>query len=108
MIEEIDVAALEARLSEHVTLIDVRMPDEFASRRVPGATLIPLPELPERYGEIDPTDTVFVICQAGGRSLRACEFLAAKGYNTINIAGGTGAWAESGRPTESGPNSSDK
>jgi rhodanese-related sulfurtransferase len=38
-----------------------------------------------------------VICRSGGRSLRACEFLADQGLEAINVAGGTMAWITSGR-----------
>lgn len=103
MIEEIEVEDLEARLAAGAVLIDVRMPDEFEERRVPGARLIPLPELPDRVDEIDATVEVLIICRSGARSMRACEFLATQGVTAINIAGGTNAWADSGRTTETGP-----
>lgn len=103
-INEIDVNALASVLSDEVTLIDVRMPDEFVAERVPGAVLIPLPELPDRLDDI-PSDrgTIYIICRSGNRSMTACEFLSARGYDTCNIAGGTIAWADSGRSINSGP-----
>jgi rhodanese-related sulfurtransferase len=36
------------------TLLDVRQPGEYEGGRIPGARLIPLPELPNRLGELDP------------------------------------------------------
>ena len=36
------------------TLLDVRQPGEHQGSRIPGATLIPLPQLPDRLGELDP------------------------------------------------------
>lgn len=36
------------------TLLDVRQPGEYEEARIPGATLIPLPELADRIGELDP------------------------------------------------------
>lgn len=100
---EIDVEQLARAMSDTVTLVDVRMPDEFEAERVPGAVLLPLPELPDRVGEIPREETVFIICRSGNRSMTACEFLAAQGFETRNVAGGTLAWIESGRPTEAGP-----
>lgn len=45
-------------LDEHkegsFTLLDVRQPGEYEGARIPGAKLIPLPELPNRLGELDP------------------------------------------------------
>jgi len=40
------------------TLLDVRQPGEYVSGRIPGATLIPLPELSDRLGELDPQKPV--------------------------------------------------
>ena len=102
MIEEIDVDELERRLAAGAVLVDVREPDEIAEVRVPGVVAIPLGELRSRMGEIPEADTVYVICRSGARSLRACESLAADGRPAVNIAGGTMAWVNSGRPTESG------
>ncbi len=45
---------LERRPPESYTLIDVRQPEEYESGHLPGAVLIPLPELESRLGEIDP------------------------------------------------------
>ncbi len=36
------------------TLLDVRQPGEYEKERIPGALLIPLPELVDRIGELDP------------------------------------------------------
>lgn len=103
MVSEINVDELESVLSGGAELFDVRMPDEYESAHVPGAKLVPLPQLPERLGDFPDDATVYVICQSGGRSMKACEFLASQGYDAVNIAGGTSAWAQSGRPTNSGP-----
>jgi rhodanese-related sulfurtransferase len=35
-------------------LLDVRQPGEYEKARIPGARLVPLPELPDRIGELDP------------------------------------------------------
>jgi hypothetical protein len=40
------------------TLLDVRQPSEYEKGRIPGAKLIPLPELAGRLGEIDPRKPV--------------------------------------------------
>ncbi len=36
------------------TLLDVRQPEEYDKRHLPGAKLIPLPELNGRLSELDP------------------------------------------------------
>jgi sulfur-carrier protein adenylyltransferase/sulfurtransferase len=45
---------------DEVTLLDVRQPKEYAAGHLPGAKLIPLPELPDRLSEIDPEKPTIV------------------------------------------------
>ena len=77
-------------------LIEVREVDEYVSGHVPGAINIPLSELVGRESECGLGDTVYVICQAGGRSARACEHLSQQlnlqSVSFVNVLGGTGAW----------------
>ena len=41
--------------------------------------------------------SVYIVCQSGGRSMRACEFLHDAGVtNVINVAGGTMGFAALG------------
>ena len=55
-----NMTADEARgfIDEHpegsYTLLDVRQEREYEKARIPGAKLIPLPDLPERMEELDP------------------------------------------------------
>jgi glyoxylase-like metal-dependent hydrolase (beta-lactamase superfamily II)/rhodanese-related sulfurtransferase len=84
-------------------LLDVREPHEFAMRHAVGAHLIPLRQVPSRLAELptDPDAEVLVICQAGGRSARACAFLISQGRRRVfNVAGGTDGWAREGLPVE--------
>jgi len=101
-VPEIEVDELARLRDAGAPLIDVRNPDEYDKVRVPGARLIPLPEVPERVGEIDAGSTVYVICATGARSARAVEFLNRQGLDTVNVRGGTKAWVEAGYPVESG------
>jgi rhodanese-related sulfurtransferase len=43
-----------------VTILDVRQPAEYASGHIPGAVLIPLPELTDRMNRIDRSKPVVV------------------------------------------------
>ncbi len=46
---------MAARAEGSYTLLDVRQPREYEEAgHLPGALLIPLPELPDRLGELDP------------------------------------------------------
>ena len=100
-ISEISVEELAERLTSGSRVVDVREPVEFDEGHVPGAVHIPLPTVPanvERFRGEGPT---FVICRSGSRSLQACEFLADRGLDVVNVAGGTMAWQLSGREVES-------
>jgi adenylyltransferase/sulfurtransferase len=77
-----------------LTVLDVREPWEIAIAQLPGTLNIPLGELPARVGELDSSAEVVVMCKVGGRSLRAAQFLAARGFGKVaNLAGGIDAWA---------------
>lgn len=76
-------------------LVDVREADEYAAGHVPGAVNIPLSSLDEHLDEL-PEGTFNVICQLGGRSAKAVKALEERGFDAINVEGGTGAWVESG------------
>ena len=101
-VPEINVEELDRRWSADVTVLDVRQPDEYLEAHVPGAVLIPLDQLAERLADV-PAAPLAVICRSGARSLAATEFLLANGREAVNVAGGTLAWIESGRPCATGP-----
>ena len=101
-VREIDVVSAAALVAQGASLIDVREPDEWYEVRARGATLLPLGELNDRLSELPPSGTLYLICRSGARSMRAAEFLAGKGRNVVNVAGGTLAWVDSDLPTEQG------
>ena len=39
---------------QEMTILDVRQPNEYEAGHIPGAKLIPLPDLGNRLAEIDP------------------------------------------------------
>jgi sulfur-carrier protein adenylyltransferase/sulfurtransferase len=51
---------MEGQPPESFTLLDVRQPEEYDGGHLPGAALIPLPQLEQRLGEIDPEKPVLV------------------------------------------------
>jgi rhodanese-related sulfurtransferase/rubrerythrin len=75
------------------TLLDVRQPEEYEEARIPGAKLIPLPDLPNRIEEIDLENPTIVYCAIGGRSRVGAQILAGKGFREVyNLKGGIKAW----------------
>lgn len=51
---------LANRREDSFTLLDVRQPAEYERAHLPGALLIPLPQLSERLGELDPAKPTIV------------------------------------------------
>jgi rhodanese-related sulfurtransferase len=45
---------LKKQRPEDYNLVDVRQPQEYEEEHLPGAQLIPVSELPDRLGELDP------------------------------------------------------
>jgi glyoxylase-like metal-dependent hydrolase (beta-lactamase superfamily II)/rhodanese-related sulfurtransferase len=79
----------------NVHLIDVREPQEFndALGHAPGAVLIPLGQLPQRFREIPKDKPVAIICRSGARSARATLFLRQNGFDRVaNVSGGMLRW----------------
>jgi rhodanese-related sulfurtransferase len=78
-------------------LIDVREPGEYRSGHAPGAKLIPLGSLEQKFNEIPKEREILVICQSGMRSAQAARILAAAGYKVTNVSGGMMGWKRAGQ-----------
>jgi rhodanese-related sulfurtransferase len=101
--QEITATELKRRLDsgEDIQLIDVREPNEYAFARIPNSVHIPLGQILNRMGEIDPARETVVHCKMGGRSARAIEALQRAGFqgNLTNLAGGITAWSNEVDPS---------
>lgn len=74
-------------------LLDVRQPKEYEGDHIPGATLVPLPELADRLDDLPRSKPLIAYCAVGGRSSMAARFLAARGFDEVyNLTGGIEAW----------------
>lgn len=80
---------------ENFRLIDVREEKEYETCRIAGSTLIPLSEFAKRAtNELKADDEIVIHCHHGGRSQKACEYLAGQGYKKVaNVAGGIDQWS---------------
>ncbi|WP_026791827.1 FAD-dependent oxidoreductase [Pleomorphomonas oryzae] len=79
-----------------IQLIDVRTPEEFSIRTLPGARNIELDHLRERIGELNPEKPMVIFCQVGLRGYLAYRILKQAGFTDVrNLTGGfkTYAWA---------------
>jgi len=84
-------------------VVDVRGAHEYYGPlgRVPGATLLPLPELVARVGELPQGRAILLVCRSGIRSGKACETLTALGIGpVVNLTGGMIGWNNAGLTTE--------
>ncbi len=82
-----------ARAREDVQVVDIRNAGEVETGTLPGARHIPLAELADRSGELDPTRPVLVFCAGGWRSSVGASLLRAQGFADVSdILGGYGAW----------------
>jgi rhodanese-related sulfurtransferase len=80
---------------EDMTLLDVREDWEIALAPVPTDTVhIPMGEIADRIGELDPKKETVVICRSGGRSAQVAHFLERQGFGKVfNLSGGILAWS---------------
>ncbi|MEF3696444.1 rhodanese-like domain-containing protein [Desulfolutivibrio sp.] len=88
-----------------VNLVDVRQDWEYREFHLPGARLVPLGELPDRFSELDREKPTVAYCRSGRRSAAAAAILAGQGFSpVINLAGGVLAWSGAGAvgPREQG------
>lgn len=96
---EVDTDQLAVAVRDSgVTVLDVREPREYAAGHVPGAVNIPMGRLTGRLDELDRSAPVYVVCATGNRSSAMTSLLITAGFDAYNVAGGTTAWARSGRP----------
>lgn len=82
-------------------LLDVRQPVEYEKNHLPGARLIPLPELADSMETLHRSKPTIVYCAVGGRSRMAAQLLMNQGFRDVyHLMGGIEAWDQ---PVASGP-----
>lgn len=107
-IQTIHVQELAKRSAQgKVDVIDVRTPVEYrevhaaVARNVPLDALDPKSLVASKNGSAD--EPLYVICQSGNRSSKACQKFLEAGYtNVISVEGGTKAWDAAGLPVVRG------
>jgi adenylyltransferase/sulfurtransferase len=100
---EISALELKDRLDggDRLFVLDVREPNEYHICNIPGATLIPLGELPQRVGELDSSWDIVVHCRSGVRSAKAANFLRQSGFKRVrNLTGGILDWIDKVDPSQ--------
>ena len=87
---------LRARLERGArpVILDVREPEEIAIASFPGATHIPMGEIPSRITELDPGRETIVVCHHGIRSAQVAMYLTRLGFERVsNLSGGIDLWS---------------
>jgi len=100
---EITSLELKQRLDrgDRLKIIDVREPNEYQINRIPGSELIPLGDIPKRYGELNPEDELVMQCKSGVRSGKAADFLRSVGFRRVlNLKGGILDWIDKVDPSQ--------
>ena len=76
-------------------LIDVRQPGEYEQGHIPGARLLPLPELVQSMESLPAKKQLVFYCHSGARSMAAASMVEEEGVGAgdlINLNGGIMAW----------------
>ena len=95
-VPEIQAEELKQQLDkgDKVFLLDVRDEYEYEISNI-GGHLIPLPELPKRYKELNAGQDIVAVCKMGPRGVKAVEFLQRQGFKRVrNLSGGIHAWSD--------------
>ncbi|CBE68097.1 protein of unknown function [Candidatus Methylomirabilis oxygeniifera] len=99
----ISAAALRQRLhaaTEELVLIDVREPFEWEWGHIQESLLIPLGEIWQHAGSLDPHRETVLICAEGLRSSTAASILLHHHFPRVgNVPGGMGHWFDADYPT---------
>ena len=89
-----DEAIVMMEEESNYIILDVRTPEEFSEKHIPGAINIPnetigteeVPELPDK------DQLILIYCRSGNRSKQASEKLVRLGYTNIVEFGGINDW----------------
>ena len=92
-----EFAELLEQEQDRISVLDVREPGETEAGGMENSVRIPLGQLPQRTGELDPAKLTVVHCKGGYRSSIAASILRRAGIRDIaNLTGGFDAWKSAG------------
>jgi phage shock protein E len=80
----------------NIVIIDVRTPGEVSEGYIDGATLFidyNGSNFGSKISKLDKSKSYIIYCRSGGRSTRASELMASKGFKKLyNLEGGISGW----------------
>jgi rubrerythrin/rhodanese-related sulfurtransferase len=86
-------AYFNSHSSASYQLVDVRQPEEYSKRHLPGSLLIPLGDLIEGKGELDKEKTTILYSNSVSRSTAAGQWLNSQNFREVRyLEGGISAW----------------
>ena len=95
MTSEAAKSFLDSNPVDGYNLLDVRQDWEYEEFHLPGARLIPLPELAGRLEEIPRNRPTIVYCASGGRSAAGARLMQGQGFQDLyNLIGGIMSWKD--------------
>jgi rhodanese-related sulfurtransferase len=104
LLSNVSVQQAHERYEAGAYLLDVREQSEWDDFHIPGTTLIPLGELPNRMNEIPQDREIVIVCRTGNRSEEGRDILRNAGFNRVSsMDGGVMEWRAAGFPIEAGP-----
>lgn len=81
-------------MNNEIIVVDVRTVDEYLSGHIPGSFSLALNDINKIANIIrNREQSVFVYCQSGMRSRRACQALVDMGYSSVTDLGGICEWS---------------
>ncbi len=103
-LEDVKPAQFKALLEStpDAQLVDVRTPGEYANGTIENAQNIDFnaADFEEKIRALDKDKPVFLFCQAGSRSAKACAKMQEMGFTELyNLKGGYTSWQEMSTPT---------
>ena len=89
MIDKVDYTSANLKVNNaEAEWLDVRLPAEFSSAHIKGATHLPLIFLRMKIKELDPVKNYILYCDTERRSSSASYILSEKGFNTSVLLNG--------------------
>ena len=89
LINQVNKAEAEAKVSNGAIWADTRLPSEYSYDHLKDAINLPLNEIRKLTSELDKTKEYILYCQTGRRSSAAAFIMAELGFKTVVLQGGT-------------------
>ena len=93
---QIDARELQSILDDHthaMLVVDVREPEEYDERHIPGIPLIPMGEILEYIDQFDKQREYVLVCRSNRRSQEVAKYFRRNGIDqAYNFNGGMLSW----------------